>query len=510
MKYLTPRLARPVAFLAVMVVLAGAVFAGSATLEVRCVDQAGSPANGITVQITPLETGKSKDKKTDAKGIARFDKLDDGTYRVIGRKDGLAPALYEFAVLKGTASETVTLKLEPGDSAKKFYYEDQALDQKSMDALRQAVDAMNAQKFAEAEKLLKESLAINFSNPQTHMNLAIASVQQNKWDMASEELRTASKLAGAFAELTTAHKGDPAPYQQMKKNADDILAKLPSLKLRGEAGDELQKKNFPAAIAKYQEALKAFPDDPDTYYNLALAQAHASQYEDAVQSLDKALQLRPNERAFLDLKKQIGDRKTNEVLVKAQELLDSGNKMLQAGNAAGALEQFQKAQPMIPEAKQSIALAFIARAQAALNKPDEAIKAFNKAIELAPQEPAYRKELSQYLIKEKKYEEALQLFTDPRALGSEAPEKALFTLGQRMSKEGNSELAVLAFEKALQANPQSAETYYELGMLSFYDKKDAKRATELLNKYLEMGKDKDHLENTKSVLVVIQKQQQKK
>ena len=86
-----------------------------------------------------------------------------------------------------------------------------------------------------------------------------------------------------------------------------------------------------------------------------------------------------------------------------------------------------------------------------------------------------------------------------------AAEQALFALGEKLSKQGNSQVAQLAFEKVLKINPQNAEVYYELGMIHYYDKKNDKRAKELLTKYLELGKQKDHLDNTKSVLVVLKK-----
>ena len=44
-----------------------------------------------------------------------------------------------------------------------------------------------------------------------------------------------------------------------------------------------------------------------------------------------------------------------------------------------------------------------------------------------------------------------------------------------------------------------------LGMLLYYGKKHDKRATELLTKYLEIGKEKAHVDNAKTVLVVLKR-----
>jgi tetratricopeptide (TPR) repeat protein len=108
-------------------------------------------------------------------------------------------------------------------------------------------------------------------------------------------------------------------------------------------------------------------------------------------------------------------------------------------------------------------------------------------------------------MNQKKYDEALKLYADPRTSGSEPVDQTLFNLAMNMSKQGNSEMAQLALERTIQANPNHAEAYYELGTLYFYDKKDNKRAQEMLKKYIELGKDKGHLDNSNALLVVISK-----
>src|SRR5207249_6863475 len=95
------RLSLPVFF------LAAPAFAGAGTLDVKCVDQGGNALSGVQVQVRQVGSGKSRDKKSDGKGIARFDKLDEGFYQVVARQQGFAPALYEFVRIKEGAQETV-------------------------------------------------------------------------------------------------------------------------------------------------------------------------------------------------------------------------------------------------------------------------------------------------------------------------------------------------------------------------------------------------------------------
>ena len=64
------RLSLPVFF------LAAPAFAGAGALDVKCVDQGGNALSGVQVLVQQLGSGKWKDKKSDGKGVARFDKLD--------------------------------------------------------------------------------------------------------------------------------------------------------------------------------------------------------------------------------------------------------------------------------------------------------------------------------------------------------------------------------------------------------------------------------------------------
>ena len=60
---------------------------------------------------------------------------------------------------------------------------------------------------------------------------------------------------------------------------------------------------LPEAIAQYEEALRIRPDFTSAHYNLALADAKAGSYEQAVQELERVLTLDPGNasaRAILD------------------------------------------------------------------------------------------------------------------------------------------------------------------------------------------------------------------
>jgi tetratricopeptide (TPR) repeat protein len=487
-----------------ILLLALPLLAEANSLEIKCQDPSGNPIVGANVQIQPLG-GRPKDKKSDSKGMALFNKLDDGAYRILARKEGFAPALYEFAFMKGGSSQSITLKFEQGDAQKKVYFEDPALGQKAIELLNQGSEQLRSGKFADAEKTILASLEIYPSNAEAQFNLSIAYLQNRKWGEAEEMLKRASQLLGVLSSLPPPKDGRAFPYGELRQRADGLLAQLPLFRLRSDADKALSERKFDVAAEKYAEALKTQANDPDLYYNLALAQAQGRHFDDAMQSIDKAIQLKPGENAYADLKKRIADFKENEILNKAQGFLNEGDKLFEANDYAGALAKYEEAQKLVPEKKQGPVVIQIAKAHAQLNHYDQALAAYKKAIELAPDSAGYRTALAQFYIKEKKYDEALNIYADPNAAGNQPVDQVLFKLGQTQSNQGNSEVAQLAFERAIKTNTQNAEAYYELGMLLYQSKKADKQATEILTKYLAIGQDPAHKDNAQSVLVVLKK-----
>ena len=162
------------------VLLAGFPLWADSTVDVQCMTRVEVRWPALKSLCNTLTAGKAREKKSDAKGKANFNKLEDGVYRVVARKEGFEPALHEFIPLKGSAQQSATVQFKPGDVKKQLYFESEALHQKSIDLLTQGTTSLQAGKFAEAEKQLRESLEINPSNPDTTRNLAIAYLQQQK------------------------------------------------------------------------------------------------------------------------------------------------------------------------------------------------------------------------------------------------------------------------------------------------------------------------------------------
>jgi len=475
--------------------------AQSGTLQVKCVEASGAAVQNVKVVVFSMNTQKAKDKKSDAQGVADFGKIDDGVYRVFGRKEGFAPALFEYAQIKG-AGETVTLTFGAG-ADKKLYFEDPEASKQAVLMLQAGLEAMKGNKFEEAEKMISQSLEINPSSPETIYYYGAALVYSGKFDKATEVLQRAFKVAEMMATTPSPNPSGPNPYETVAQGAKRLLDQMPSL--RGEYA--LRQKNYDLAAKEYADAIKSNPNNPEYHANLAIALTNAGKPDEALAAVEKAIQLKPAEKSYTDLKTKIAARKENLAIEKAQAIMIEGNKLLDGGNAAEALKKFEEAKSMISEDRSAPLWSKIGQAQAKLNQPEAAIDAFKKSIELAPADrvPDYQKVFAQFYIDAKRYDEAIELLADPKAAASQSPEQVLADLAKTWTnKEPN--FAAAALEKVIKLNPANAEAYYDLGRLCYIDgkSKDA-RTKELLNKYIEIGKDAAKIQEAKDLLVIINK-----
>ena len=161
----------------------------------------------------------------------------------------------------------------------------EALHQKSIDLLKQGAASIEAAKFAEAEKQLRESLEINPSNPDTHYNLAIAYLQQGKWQEGEQSLKRTAEIAGVLAEIPqpAAPPGQILSGDLRQRAREPSYRSSRSSRFVAEGNKALDEKRFDDAVAKLQEALQS-DKDADLYHNLAIALAETKKYDEADRS----------------------------------------------------------------------------------------------------------------------------------------------------------------------------------------------------------------------------------
>lgn len=473
--------------------------AENGTLQVKCVEASGNPVQNAKVVVFSMNSEKSKEKKSDAQGLAEFAKLDAGAYRVFGRKEGFAPALYEFVSLKGS-TESVTLNFAAG-ADKKLYFEDPEESKRAVSLLQQGTEALKANKFADAEKLLAQALEINPSAAEVLYYNGVAFLQQGKFDQATESLNRAAKVAEILKPTIPPPSSGSNPYELVAQSAKRLLNQMPAVK--GEY--EMRQKNYDGAVKAFSEAISSDPKNPEYHANLAIALANAGKSDEALASIDKAIQLKPDEKTYADYKTKISARKENAILEKANAVLLEGNKLLQDGNAAEALKKYEECRSMISEDKQAPLWMQIGKAHAKLDQQDEAIAAFKKSIALAPAKNMadYRKAFAQFYLDARKYDEAIDILSDPST--SQSPEQSLLDLAKTY-KNREPNFAAAALEKIIKINPGNTEAYFELGQLYYIEGKSKdSRTKEILTKYLELEKNPELAQRAKDLLVIINK-----
>jgi tetratricopeptide (TPR) repeat protein len=447
------------------------VFAQNSELQVKCSDSSDAPAQNVKVTIIHLNTKKSKDIKSDAQGLAVFGKLDDGVYRVAGHKEGFVPSLFEYVLLKAS-KESVVLKFAAGED-KKLYFEDPELERNAAVLLNQGSEALKQGNAAEAEKFFSQSLAINPFAVAANFYYGVVLLQQAKFDEGANALKKAMSIANMLKTLSPAGTADkPNINERIIENAQKQLEQIPVIK--GDAAFKQQK--FDEAIAIFSEGIKNFPNRPELYAYLARALTQAKRNDEALTAINKAIELKPEEKTYANLKDTIVLRQKSAVIDKAQSIMDEGIKLLEAGDAAGALNKFQEAKGMIPPDRQSPLWRLIGRAQAKLNHPEEAAAAF---------------------------EEAINILIDPKAVGSKTPEQVLEELAAKMRGQ-EPMLAEVALERVIKLNPDNADAYYALGTIYYSEgKANDKRTKELLSKFASIGTDAAKLEETKGMLLIV-------
>jgi len=147
-----------------------------------------------------------------------------------------------------------------------------------------------------------------------------------------------------------------------------------------EGNEYVSKGEFRKAIEKYEEALnepaESLPLDTAVYYsNLASAYQDLHEWQSAIEALQKAIELDPNNAAYMH-------RLHNT----------AGNDCVDKGKFADAVEHYEKAVAGDPE--NSIYRANLALTFSDLERWSEALDAWNEAIRMDPNNPIYLSNLA--------------------------------------------------------------------------------------------------------------------
>ncbi|MBI4905048.1 MAG: hypothetical protein HY820_15535 [Acidobacteria bacterium] len=193
-----------------------------------------------------------------------------------------------------------------------------------------------------------------------------------------------------------------------------------------------------------------------------------------------------------------------------------GMEALKGKNFDGAVEQFAKASEM--DAKQHVIWAQLAEAymgQATVKTgadqttvQTKGLEAYNKAIELKPDDAAYHNNYALALVKAKKIDEAKVELTKAADLDKPNAGRYFYNLGAVLVNTGQTEAAGEVFKKAIEADPNYADAQYQYGiyLLSKATTTADGKVTpppgtsEAFQKYLELKPDGPFAESAKGML----------
>jgi tetratricopeptide (TPR) repeat protein len=471
-------------------------FGDSKELRVLCVDSGNNPLRNVNVTLINLLDKKSRDRQSNAQGIAAFSKLDDSVYHVVARREGFAPASAEFVKIE-TASDTITLQLQAGEN-RLLYFENPDVEQKAGMLLNQGLEAFQQNDLSEAESLFRQSLDINPTAADALYYYGIISLAQAKFDQAAEALGKAVNIAGVMKTVPSPAQG---AYEQITQNAQQQLNEIPGIR----ADYALKEQNFDEAIRLFEELTRTNPDRADYHARLSLALTQVNRLDDAMAAVERAIELDAGEEGYRTLKNAIQVTKQTEVLKKAQSLLDEGTKLLNADNPAEAVVKFEEAVTMIPEERQAPLWRQIGRARAALGLTGEAEAAFKRSIELAPEKEnyEYRMSFAQFYLDIERFEDAVEIMADQEGAGAKDPEKILLELAES-TRHKEPRLSEAALERVIKLNPDNADAHYDLGRLYYIRGKEMdSRSKELLSRYVQIGSDPNKIEDARGLIIVI-------
>jgi len=198
---------------------------------------------------------------------------------------------------------------------------------------------------------------------------------------------------------------------------------------------------------------------------------------------------------YLKQAEQAQKRKELEGEIKA--VFEEGKTLAEAGDHAQAIEAFKKALEMAPD--EPVIFAAIAKAQSDLGQNEEALISYQKAMEGDSYNPDLHMNLGVVLNALGRVDEAREAFKKSAELNPANAAQTYYNLGATLVNSGDTSGAIEAFKQSISSDPNYAESYYQLGICLSGDQ-DSAPAVEALKKYVEIGQRTDQVEVAKQII----------
>jgi tetratricopeptide (TPR) repeat protein len=257
---------KPILLWTFMLVLPGQLTA--AKVKARFQNQDKKAITEGQAKLVEKNSGKEYGAKINKKGEAEFDKVAPAEYQLQGYAEGHMMNKSDWVTIENTETP-LSLTLVSED----FYRKKET----------EGNTALTQGKYAEAADCYKGLLAFIPQEGILWSNLAKAYIGAREPEKARQ---AAQKAAGL----------DPKQYGDLETQIKGWL----SLE---EGRQALENRDFPKAVQLLTQALAVDASNADTYYALALAYGHQKKYPEALQNIEAALKLKPDDAGFLEVKR---------------------------------------------------------------------------------------------------------------------------------------------------------------------------------------------------------------
>lgn len=240
----------------------------AAKIKVHFVDQQNKPLPNVESKLVNTESKEEQALKANKKGELEFEKVAAGTYQIQAHKSGY---LFSKAIPVKVADKDVEVNVR-------------LVDHDAFSKIEKAGnDAFGQKDFKAALERYNEALTLLPDNATTLSNISKSYAMLKEWDKALDVARKASV-------------SDPNEFGNFEKQV------LSWAKFE-EGQAYLAKQEFPKAAAALKESADADPNNPETYYGLALAYGHQQIYDEALKYIHLALKLKPDDQDMLNVEK---------------------------------------------------------------------------------------------------------------------------------------------------------------------------------------------------------------
>ena len=279
-------------------------------------------------------------------------------------------------------------------------------------AMQMAGKLYSEGKFAQAEKVCRQTLAARPGNADAHNILGVSLQAQGKSAEAMEELRRAVELAPKAGNL--------------RANLGEVL------RLNGELDE---------AREQLEKAVEAEPKNAQALNNLGIVHYEQRKYKEAADYYRRALEVRPN---------------------MAEALNNLGNALRVLGDLDGAIDAYQGAllhREVYPEAYNNLGTLLQQD-----GRMEEAEHALRKSVMQNPRYVEAHNNLASLYAAQKKEVDALRVISDTLKFAPRHPATLLLTAKIQM-RRNNHPAAEQAARMVLQAEPKNAQALTVLGQV---------------------------------------------